>query len=228
MQLRRGHGEWFTSGIVKMTYVASGSCARKVVAAAAFAAVVGASSMASAVNFSGSYQVNALSSDPGLVIQTAELADPLNFALNNPGDMFMIDLFDIWTDESSANLDDFASANISVDFNFVAPPSLGSVNGTTMAGTIFIASSGVLEWDGPSVLDFGTGGQLQISLSDELFNVGGGLGLTPGRDHGATVQATFKLISDSTTVVPLPASLPLFMAALSGLALLRRRTRAAA
>lgn len=184
--------------------------------------------MASAVSFSGSYQVNALSSDPGLVVQTQELADPLNFSLDNPGDMFTVDLFKIWTDEGAINDDDENDAPISVDFDFTAPPSMGSVTGATFGGSVLFFSGGRVEWDGPEVIDFGSGGQLQITLSDENFN-GGFFGSTfPGPQHGATVKATFKLLSDSTAVIPLPASLPLFMAALGGLALLRRRTGVAA
>jgi hypothetical protein len=67
-----------------------------------------------------------------------------------------------------------------------------------------------------------------VGLTDALFNAGGGLGLTPGREHGATVTATFKLKQDSISVVPLPATLPLLLAALGGLALVRRRNDAAA
>lgn len=210
-----------------MSGVASVGRVRALAAVAAFALCAAASSVASAaVQFSGSYQVNALSSDPGLVVHTAKLADPLNFMLNAPGDTFTVDLFDIWTDETVANgQDDFAPAGISVDFSFVTPLSSGSVTGTTMAGTILIASGGVLSWDGPTIIDFGNGGKLWVSLSDEIFNVGPGLDLTPGREHGATVKAKFKL--KDVAVVPLPPTLALLMAALAGFGLLHRRSRLA-
>ncbi len=210
-----------------MTLGFTKGCFQKGAAAAVFAAVVTGSSMASAVNFSGSYDINALSSDPGLVIATHKLADPLNFALNSPGAMYTIDLFDIWTDETAINSDDEMHAGISVDFDFFAPPTAGSVTGTTFGGSVLIFSGGKVEWNGPQVLDFGNQGQLQISLSDETFNVGVFGNTAPGQKHGATVKAKFTLVSDSVAV-PLPASLPLFMAALGSLAVLRRRTRVAA
>jgi hypothetical protein len=144
-----------------MINVVSGSCARKFAAAVAFVAAVGASSIASAVSFSGSYQVNALSSDPGLVIQTQELADPLNFVLTNPGDMFTVDLFKIWTNETDIGADDFMHAGISVDFDFSAPPTSGTVTGATFGATaLFVFEGGELVWDGPKVLDFGNMGKL--------------------------------------------------------------------
>ena len=62
-----------------MITVLPGRGVRMAAAAAAFAAVVGVSSAASAVGFSGSYIVNAHNSGNGLLIQTQELADPLNF-----------------------------------------------------------------------------------------------------------------------------------------------------
>jgi hypothetical protein len=211
-----------------MVNLMPGVYARKLAATAAFVAVVGVSTVASAVSFSGSYQINALSSDPGLVVQTQELADPLNFVLTNPGDMVTLNLFKIWTNETDVGSDDFMQAGISVDFDFTSPLTTGTVTGATFGATaFFVFEGGELVWDGPKVLDFGNQGKLQIELSDESFNYGL-LGTTPGKKHGAIVEAKFTLVSDSVSQVPLPASLPLFMAALGGLALIRRRTSTAA
>ncbi len=206
------------------------SATRRVTFAAGLAIFAGAASVASAaVQFTGGFEVSALSSDPGLVVKTAKVAQQLNFSLAGPGAYTYINLFDIWTDERTANFsDDFTPAEIRVDFSFSAPLSSGSVTGTTVAGTILIASAGVLTWDHPTEINFGDGGRLWVSLTDEIFNGGLGLGLTPGRSHGARVQAKFKLKSEPLSVVPLPAMLPAFAVAVSSFALIRRRRSAAA
>lgn len=198
-------------------------CVRGAAAGATFLAAVAVASAASAVSFSGSYAVTAHDSGNGLLIQTQELADPLNFVLTDPGDMYTVDLFKIWTDESDVGWDDTVAKPISVDFDFTAPASMGGTIGTTVGGG-FVFQEGRLTWNGPAIIDFGNGGQLHIALSDEDFNEGF-FGLTPGKKHGAKVEAKFTLISDSVSQVPLPATLPLFMVALGGLAALRRRSR---
>ena len=138
--------------------------------------------------------------------------------------MYKVYLFRIWTDETDVGNDDKTPKSISVDFTFAAPPSTGSVQGTTVGGSIIIAEWGEVKWAGPEVINFGNGGKLQVSLKDGKFN-GGLFGLTPGYEHGKNIEAKFTLLMNP---IPLPASLPLFMAALGGLALLRRRTRAEA
>jgi hypothetical protein len=207
-------------------YVKLNSCVRAAVAAGAFLAMAGVSTIASAVGFSGSYVINALNSDPGLVIETQEMADPLNFVLNSVGDTHTVNLFKIWTDETDVGGDDRDPYAISVLFDFTAPASSGGVSGMTVGGG-FVWEEGRLAWNGPGLINFGNGGVLQVTLTDEVFN-GSLFGLNPGKKKGAIVEATFELVSDSVQPIPLPASLPLFMAALGGLAVLRRRARAQA
>jgi hypothetical protein len=191
-------------------------------------ALAGTSTTAAAVGFSGSYTVNALGADPGLVIRTATLSERLELDLE-PGKWKTVKLFDIWTDETAVNFgDDFAAADISVAFDFGAPIAKGTVTGTTTAATIFVASKGVLRWDGPAEIAFGDGGLLRVSLGNEIFNGGLGLGLMPGRQHGATVHAKFRLVSEPVSQVPLPAGLPLLASAMGGIFLLRQRRSAPA
>jgi len=86
-----------------------------------------------------SYTVNAYSGSNGLLIETANLLGPTTFELTNEGDMYMADLFRIWTPESNVGLgEDTIAQNISVDFEFTAPaPAFGgSVEGVTV-GVLF-------------------------------------------------------------------------------------------
>lgn len=156
----------------------------------------------------GSYNVQAQSSDPGLVVETAKLlTEPYSFNLA-VGEWISVPLFEIWTNETANNPDDSVGKPISVDFSFTEPkPDFGgSVDGETSAVTGFIIivpySAGAVDWDGSTYLNFGPNGDglLKISLSDEVFN--GGLldGFRPGREHGATVNAKFKLLAEPTAV----------------------------
>jgi hypothetical protein len=211
-----------------MSAASVGCFARKAAAAAVLVSAMGVSSIASAVGFSGDYTINAHSSGDGLLIETQKLQNPLAFDVTE-GNPVTLSLFKIWTDEGDvAPWEDTLPRNISVTFDFTAPASMGQVDGVTFGG-IFFGEYGRVEWHGPEVIDFGVNGKLRVSLTDETFNWGL-FGLNEGYRKGATVKATFKLLNDSDPVseVPLPASLPLFMAALGGLAALRRRTRSAA
>src|SRR5690625_587266 len=94
--------------------------ARVVAAAAAFLGAVGLSSMASAVSFSGDFSVTAHSEGDGLIVETSKLFDPMEFELLAVGTPITRDLFQIWTNETSVNFDDYAPQNISVAFNFLS------------------------------------------------------------------------------------------------------------
>src|SRR5690606_1135929 len=91
--------------------------------------------LANAVTISASYQVNLNSSDPGLVVNYAEIAaNPFNYDLNE-GQYVTFDLFKIWTPESHVNVgEDTIPQPISVDFLFTLPEALGGSAGGETVG----------------------------------------------------------------------------------------------
>lgn len=194
---------------------------------------------ANATMVKSNYTVNANATDPGLVIQTAGVADnPFTYdvTLGNP---VTFDLFDIWTDENSLDDDGFLalgcgadcdSKPISVDFDFILPEMGGStVNGTTQGNKVFggLSEEGNVNWNGPADFMFGPlgDGLLQVSLSDETFNEGL-FGVREGEQYGATVKATLSLISNATaTAVPEPGTFALFGLTLIGVGFAASRRR---
>lgn len=148
-----------------------------------------------------------VSADPGLAILAADvLPEPFSFTFEAPGDSITVDLFDIWTEERWANADDVAESPISVSFAFSAPPPLygGMSTGVTGAARFLFLQGGTLQWDEPLELTYGQAGDglIEIALSDEVFNWGI-FGMNPGRENGATVQATVTL-RDVAAVTPEP------------------------
>jgi len=189
---------------------------------------------ADAAVFEGTFSVNA-NNGSGLIIETAPnvqagfgAGNNFSFELTSVGQSVTFRLLDIWTNEPSLQADDLVSRAIEAVFNFTAPPPPfgGSVDGDTVAGTILIASGGNVAWDGSEILTFGGlgDGQLRVSLSDEVFNVGGGLNFTPGRAYGASVDVTFKLLANATEV-PEPLTIGLLGMGLVGLGVAARRRR---
>ena len=193
---------------------------------AAAALVAAAASPACATDFVGGYTITALNdSDPGLVLNTAPINTSFSFSLNNAGDTASANLFDLFTNETTVNKDDKAIAPISVAFNFTLPSDIsGTVNGSTQGQSILfgLVQDGHVTWNGPTTIDFGNGGVLQVSLNNATFNKGL-FGLRPGENAGADITANFTLVNPSA--VPEPATWAVMLAGFGGLGVAMRRSR---
>lgn len=181
---------------------------------------------AHAVTITSIYTVDANSADPGLVIQTGDLApQPFTFNLEE-GETFTYDLFSIWTDESAINYgEDTIASPIEVFFSFTMPDILtGSVGGETKGkhklGGLF--QGGKVAWGDPLSIFYGDHGDglMEVSLSDESFNWGV-FGTLDGQRFGDDVEASFTLVK--TASVPEPATVGLMALGLLGLTFSRKR-----
>lgn len=167
---------------------------------------------AQALIIQGDYSVNVHNQDPGLVVQTSDIFDHnfmLDLALNVPQ---TVKLFKIWTEESTVNAgEDSVSRPASVDWIFSAPVGSGSTTGQTDGGygffLFFPVQYGEITWDGPTVITFDNGAELEITLTNRYFNAGV-FGLKEGRRHGAKVKATFLLTKEGGPPIPDPSDLP--------------------
>ncbi|HEY3951670.1 PEPxxWA-CTERM sorting domain-containing protein [Phenylobacterium sp.] len=173
-------------------------------------------------------------SNHGLTVDTLNLltipGGGLNIDLGSPTSE-TLDLFKIYTPETSVNSDDQVPVDIDVNFDFSAPaPNSGTaqVGGTTQGNLILhgFFQNGSVSWSGPAQFTWTAPGLpdpglMTISLSNGSFDTGL-LGPRGGERDGYVVQATFDWDHDP---VPEPTTWALMLSGfgLAGAALRRRR-----
>jgi hypothetical protein len=178
------------------------------------------------ITFEGGWTIGDLNiADPGLVVEVDPDSGTFSETLE-VGEHAMFFLFDLWTEEDDVGGDDEVLQSITVDFSLTAPPSSGTVGGTTSGFShpfFGIVQNGVLDWNNPTSFSFGPGGsgQYSISLTEGKFNKGL-FGLKDGQGNGIEVFA--KLTYD-VAPVPIPPAFALGALALGGLGFYGRRQR---
>jgi len=181
---------------------------------------------AQAAIFTGTFDVTANTSDPGLVVQVAPDNGSINADLE-VGESTSVHLFDIWTTETDVSGVDQVAKPISVEFDFSHPDTANTLGGETDGVRKFfgVVQYGSLEWDNPVVFNFGQGGtgEFEISLTEGKFN-GGLFGLNEGPGKGLKVYAS---VSYNVAPVPLPAAGFVLLGALAAAGVAYRRRAAA-
>jgi hypothetical protein len=208
--------------------------ALKFIAAAAATAVLALSaSAANATVFAGNWQLTTYeNADPGLVLNVQNLSSS-NFSVDlGATDPQSINLFNLYTNETSVNPDDQTISPISLKFTFTAPtPNNGPIiiGGSTQGYAEFfgIVQGGKLTWQngGQAQLTYGNNlsGLMTLGVNGGTFNEGL-FGLDEGKKQGLKVQATFDWDHDPTAV-PEPATWALMIGGfgMAGATLRRRR-----
>ena len=153
----------------------------------------------------------------GLEIRTSRQAGEFVLDLSD-GEQQKLRLFRIWTDEAHVGSDDRLASGLAAGFDL--PGASGSIEGS-VRGHGTLEQWGSLDWKAPLEVAI-QGGTLKILLTDQTFGRGV-LGLSRGRQSGADVFARVRYVAGVTpSPVPLPAGLPLALAGLGLLALVRR------
>lgn len=205
---------------------------KKLLLMAAAVALLGVTPATAATFTLDDYTISAHATDPGLVIETQDIASrPTTFDLN-VGETHSFDLFRIWTDETDVEYgEDTQAYPINVGVTFSQPGNTtGNIEGNTEGNIDLIwllppvwLESGSVTWNGPALLSFGTTGLFSVWLDDAEFNQGL-YGLSEGWKHGATIRANVKYLrEDIPAAVPEPASMLLLGSGLAAAAAYRRR-----
>lgn len=218
---------------------------------AAAAGLTLAAASAQATEFAGGWSLPTLqTTDPGLVVQTTKSSGTFDFTLtpDNPATHHVdeskttLQLFTLYTDESSVNQDDLAKSPIELKFTFTLPtPNEGAdpIDGYTTGEADWFGffQNGELVWNtgmtqlyyGPNNLPQSAKGLLDITVNGGSFSQGV-LGLDGNPCDGLTVSATFDWVRDPTvSAAPEPASWALMIGGfgLAGAGLRRRRAAVA-
>lgn len=193
-----------------------------IVAAALCAAAVPAQA---ATTFDGTSSVSVRSHDPGLVVN----ATPLNFgpftldldpSTGTIPKSRTVNIFGISTPEDAITLfEDTKAYDIAVTFNFANPLNVAGspITGTTRGVFVLFADGyGRVKWEGPQTYTFGDGGSFRVALHNTDFALGGAV---------TNVAGDFKLLSESVSAVPEPATWAMMMLGFGAVGVAARRRR---
>ncbi|MCB1333337.1 MAG: hypothetical protein KDK26_06730 [Roseivivax sp.] len=205
----------------------------------AAATILGLAGAAQAANYDVFVTANPFRSPgaPGLQTRAVTLSPsgPQNFngagysfSLANIGDTVSMWVYGLVSYDSPINADDLTPRPTSATFDF------GAYGKRSITGESYAVANGPLPTtDGFALAEFfgqsvrfkvSPTEQLVVSLTDTVFGSTGGLtNFTDGRRGIGMVQANFSL-----SPVPLPAALPLGLAALGALGFVGRRRKTAA
>jgi len=200
---------------VKTSYILSGLAGATLGLAALSAPAAASTTITGEVS-----NIDARASDPGLVVQANPVAFP-SFTLNNVGDYADFTVLTIGTREGSVEFDDLFSYPITATFTFSSPAGATgpAVTGSTSGFIQLFTSCGIInggcgrvEWNAPSVFNFGTGGQFSVELFDTTFG-------TPGT---ANVTGRFTLLAPG---VPEPSTWALLILGFGAVGFMMRSSR---
>lgn len=204
-----------------------------IAAAGALTLAAVAATPAAAIDFVGGYTTNFHDSNNGglNIGVTDNGVGTLNFDLDAvfPWDHQIVDLFDVWADESINPLawgsdQDTIAKQIKINFTFTSPVTSGNVHGWTDGHlNLFGPDYGTVTWNnlGLQTFNFGDTGVLKVLVFNE--DLVGTFG--KGAQNGVTVKAKFWMES-MPSAVPEPATWAMMITGfgLAGVALRRRRS----